>query len=362
MSDICITILALVNTYTLSKLIASISDSNAHAMLRSSIGSYVAVLPSRFTVAALYLFLLWIAMFIWDIFTGPIHMLFIVMVLLLFFHVIIPLSAFGRLIIHTGAMGRRPVLDVELEKELLPSGLHNSLLIRATDRKRKYKSSATDQYRKPPRSSRHVTTANSIPASTMYGTSCNNQQSHVTVSHRPPRDITLRKDDQDSDDLTMDDEEDHDVDGHNPLACNDGTNTNDIPSPTTFGRGYFEGFKGGHRRIETIDTVRMLFIKMTMIMQFMSGLWAFFLTSSSYSIVGWLGQFLFSTTSYFERYNTHERYSRDCATVYASFSVGSRFICPWLVNTVFRRNINDVGKVQPSVSTTTTASRSNRIG
>ncbi len=254
MSDICITILALVNMYTLSKLIASISDSNAHAMLRSSIGSYVAVLPSRFTVAALYLFLLWIAMFIWDFFTGPIHVLFILMVLLLFFHVIIPLSAFGRLIIHTGAMGRRPVLDVELEKELLPSGLHNSLLIRATDRKRKYNSSATELYRKPSRSSRHAKSSGSVPSSTVYGTSMK-QGSNTAFSHRPPRDIILEKDDPDADDLTMDGDEDDDVEDHNPLQGSDGANISDVPSPPKSAIGYSGGFRSGHRRFETMDTV-----------------------------------------------------------------------------------------------------------
>jgi hypothetical protein len=244
MTDICVTILALVNTYTLSKLIASISDSNAHAMLRSSIGSYVAVLPSRFTVAALYLFLIWIALFIWDFFTGPIHYFLLLMVLTMFFHVIIPLSAFGRLIIHTGAMGRRPVLDVELEKELLPSGLHNSLLIRATDRKRKYNSSATDLYRNKQQQSQanrsggvdrnssrgvysaNATTGSSMPSSTVYGTSHNNAhphhqntrasssyRTHTTTSHHPPRNIAFGRPAQyqhrheDSDDLTMEGEE-----------------------------------------------------------------------------------------------------------------------------------------------------------
>lgn len=36
--------------------------------------------------------------------------------LALFIQVVVPLSAFGRLIMHTGAMAKKPVLDQELEK------------------------------------------------------------------------------------------------------------------------------------------------------------------------------------------------------------------------------------------------------
>jgi hypothetical protein len=239
MIDICVTILALVVTYTLSKLIASISDSNAHAMLRSSIGSYVAVLPSRFTVAALYLFLLWIAMFIWEIFEGPIHYLLMLMVLTLFFHVIIPLSAFGRLIIHTGAMGARPVLDVELEKELLPSGLHNSLLIRAMDRKRKYQSS-TDQYRKPSRPSHPLGSF----ISSVYETS-------QASSHSPPRNIVVSGR-YEVDDSSIDGDEEEVLDG---LLTQYQTKA-DPESLTRGSEGGDSNARGAHhRRVQTMDTV-----------------------------------------------------------------------------------------------------------
>lgn len=209
----------------------------------------------------------------------------------MFFHVIIPLSAFGRLIIHTGAMGRRPVLDVELEKELLPSGLHNSLLIRATDRKRKYNSSATDQYRKPSKShsQRGGHGMGSVPSSTMYGTSSyqipgTGHGSSVPVSYytrdsyttnsralHPPRDITFgdpRNDD--ADDLTVegDGDEDH---LHTDFHELDGNNANHMGSSEEFPSVVVEGIdpemidrnysggqhspRGGHRRIQTMDTV-----------------------------------------------------------------------------------------------------------
>jgi hypothetical protein len=145
--DCVVTLLALVATFTLWGMISSISDANTHALLRSSIGQYVICLPARFVVAALYLFMLWIMLFFIDFINGPIMILLTVVIMLLFFQVVIPISAFGRLIIHTGAMAKGRVLDEEFEKELLPSGLHASLLIRATDRRRRH-TTDIQQYQK----------------------------------------------------------------------------------------------------------------------------------------------------------------------------------------------------------------------
>ena len=168
--NVGVTVIALVTTFTLWGMVSSISDSNTHALLRSSIGQYVTSLPSRFTVGSLYLFLLWILGFIVNLVHGWIPCgILVILVSCMFFQVVIPLSAFGRLIIHTGAMAKRPVLDEELEQELLPSGLHASLLIRATDRRRKY-SCATDQYRK--QNLRHYYDSNRV--STSVGTSSKN--------------------------------------------------------------------------------------------------------------------------------------------------------------------------------------------
>jgi hypothetical protein len=73
----------------------------------------------------------------------------------MFFSIVIPLSAFGRLILHTGAMSQKPILSEELEKDLLPSGLQASLLIRAMDRQRR-NTEVTAQYRR--RQQRNTTT------------------------------------------------------------------------------------------------------------------------------------------------------------------------------------------------------------
>lgn len=193
-------------------------------------------------------------MFIWEIFAGPIHFILLLLVLAMFFHVIIPLSAFGRLIIHTGAMGRRPVLDVELEKELLPSGLHNSLLIRATDRRRKYKSSATDQYRRKHGSRSHRILGSSIPSG--YGTS--------NASQRLPRDIVVSERRPEDDDLTLegvDDVAHEDDDGLEGLEIHSDYASDMMMDPEiAMMRGQSgsesSGNIGHHRRLQTMDTVR----------------------------------------------------------------------------------------------------------
>jgi hypothetical protein len=141
--------------YIVWGMISAISDNNTHALLRSSIGQYVISLPPRLVVASLYLFMIWLALFFINIVAGPLRVVLALIILSLFFQVVVPLSAFGRLIIHTGSMAKRKVLEEEFEKELLPSGLHAALLIRAHDRRRKY-TSAIYQYQKKskiPRSS-----------------------------------------------------------------------------------------------------------------------------------------------------------------------------------------------------------------
>ena len=57
--------------------------------------------------------------------------LFLVAILALFFSIVVPLSAFGRLVLHTGAMAEQPVLSEGLQVELLPRGLHVGLVIKA---------------------------------------------------------------------------------------------------------------------------------------------------------------------------------------------------------------------------------------
>ena len=101
-------------------MVSSIGDKNAHCLLRSSIGQLVTSLPANYVVLSLYLFLIWLLLFILELTTGPMQHILLLVVVGLFFQTVVSLSAFGRLIIHTGAMGSRPVLDPALEKALLP--------------------------------------------------------------------------------------------------------------------------------------------------------------------------------------------------------------------------------------------------
>jgi hypothetical protein len=130
--NIIVALLGLLVTTTAWGMISAIGDNNAHCLLRSTSGSYVTSLPPRFVVASLYLCLTWVVLFVVELVAIWPAMILLGVVALLFFSIVPSLSVFGRLILHTGAMSsQRPVLSEDLEKELLPTGLQSSLLIRA---------------------------------------------------------------------------------------------------------------------------------------------------------------------------------------------------------------------------------------
>ena len=137
--DIFLTLLGLVTTFTLWGIISAISPINAHCLLRSTIGQYVTSLPPRLLVGALYLFWTWILLFVIDLVRSPISLIFVAVVGLLFISIIIPLSIFGRLVLHTGAMSSKPILQTDLEMQLLPSGLQASLWMRASRQQQKHR-------------------------------------------------------------------------------------------------------------------------------------------------------------------------------------------------------------------------------
>jgi hypothetical protein len=145
--DVYVTLMGLIATFTLWGMISAISDSNSHCLLRSSLGQYVTSLPPRLALASIYLFLLWILLFVIDLVVWPLAIVLVALALIMFFSIVLPLSAFGRLIMHTGAMSQRPILSADLEKDLMPSGLQASLLIRATHRQRR-NVCVTAQYRR----------------------------------------------------------------------------------------------------------------------------------------------------------------------------------------------------------------------
>ena len=62
--NICVTISGILATFTTWNIVGSISNANAHCLLRSSLGQYVTTLSPRLVVCSLYLFLLWFLLFV----------------------------------------------------------------------------------------------------------------------------------------------------------------------------------------------------------------------------------------------------------------------------------------------------------
>ena len=130
--SVILTILSLISTFTVWGMVSSVSDVNAHCILRSSIGQYVAELPGRFIVTAVYSFLMWVTLFFFLLLpVGFWSILLMITTAALFFHVVVVFSAFGRIIMHTGAMGSDRIFDEATEKRLLPHTLHTSLFEKA---------------------------------------------------------------------------------------------------------------------------------------------------------------------------------------------------------------------------------------
>jgi len=119
-------------TFCLPTVVSAVSQANAHCIFRSAIGQYVAELPGRYIVGSIYSFLIWICLFFFILLpVGFWSTLLLVLVIGLFVHTITAFSAFGRVIMHTGAMGDRPIFEKNYESSLLPHTLHNCLLIKA---------------------------------------------------------------------------------------------------------------------------------------------------------------------------------------------------------------------------------------
>jgi hypothetical protein len=127
-----LTLLGLISTFTAWTMVSSVSEENAHCIFRSSIGQYCAELPGRLIVGSIYSFLAWLIMFFFLLLPfGFWSMLLMVVGVGLFVHVISSFSAFGRVIMHTGAMGSHRIFDPAYESGLLPHTLHTNLLIKA---------------------------------------------------------------------------------------------------------------------------------------------------------------------------------------------------------------------------------------
>lgn len=127
-----LTLLSLISTFTAWTMVSAVSENNAHCIFRSSIGQYAAELPGRFIVGSIYSFLVWLILFFFLLLPFGVWSIGLLLIsLALFVHTITAFSAFGRVIMHTGAMGSQRIFDPSFEVNLHPHGLHNNLLVKA---------------------------------------------------------------------------------------------------------------------------------------------------------------------------------------------------------------------------------------
>eukprot|EP00538_Stauroneis_constricta_P004338 CAMPEP_0119545694 /NCGR_PEP_ID=MMETSP1352-20130426/370_1 /TAXON_ID=265584 /ORGANISM="Stauroneis constricta, Strain CCMP1120" /LENGTH=790 /DNA_ID=CAMNT_0007590275 /DNA_START=295 /DNA_END=2667 /DNA_ORIENTATION=+ len=143
-----LTILGLFSTFTAWAMVNAVDEHNAHCIFRSSIGQYAAELPGRFILFSTYSFLLsfWLFLFLLLPF-GVWSLSLLVIGVSLFIHVVAAFSAFGRIIMHTGAMGKTRIFEHGFEQSLLPHTLHTNLFNKAKANLA-HNTSITRQYRK----------------------------------------------------------------------------------------------------------------------------------------------------------------------------------------------------------------------
>ena len=127
-----LTLLSLISTFTAWAMVNAVDENNAHCLFRSSIGQYAAELPGRFIVCSIYSFLLSFMLFFFLLLpVGIWSMTLLLLTLGLFVHVVAAFSSFGRVIMHSGAMGKERIFEPQYEKSLLPHTLHTELLKKA---------------------------------------------------------------------------------------------------------------------------------------------------------------------------------------------------------------------------------------
>lgn len=126
------TILSLISTFTFTAMISAIDEGNAHCILRSSIGQYATELPGRLIVCSIYTFLISFMSFFFLLLPVGYFSIFLILgTVFCFVHVVSVFSSFGRIIMHTGAMGKGRIFSSDYEELLVPDSLHSHLLSKA---------------------------------------------------------------------------------------------------------------------------------------------------------------------------------------------------------------------------------------
>mmetsp|Transcript_18680 Transcript_18680/g.27043 ORF Transcript_18680/g.27043 Transcript_18680/m.27043 type:complete len:251 (+) Transcript_18680:107-859(+) len=135
--SIFLSLSALVATFTAWAIISSISDSNAHCILRSSIGLHATQLPSRLIVSAIGAFLIWNILFLFILLPKVWAIIVTVMACTLYMYIVSIYSALGRLVMFTKAMAGEPIFKKDEEESLPPYDLYTTLLEKAQKEKKR---------------------------------------------------------------------------------------------------------------------------------------------------------------------------------------------------------------------------------
>ena len=127
-----LTILSLISTFTAWSMVNAVDEQNAHCIFRSSIGQYAVELPGRLIVGSIYSFLISFILYFFLLLPfGRWSIMLLVTTVVLFVHIVSTFSALGRVIMHSGAMGKSRIFTPEYEEHLLPQSLHSNLLAKS---------------------------------------------------------------------------------------------------------------------------------------------------------------------------------------------------------------------------------------
>jgi hypothetical protein len=148
---LCITVFscisALYTNFTAWSIISSISDENSHVLLRSTIGLYAAQLPMRLVSLVIFFFILTMDLFLFILMPVPWALGICISTTLILLHLASTYSAFGRVIIETGAMSHDPIMTTEQAEELEPHDLHMELLSKRASAGKQVNVSVSHRYR-----------------------------------------------------------------------------------------------------------------------------------------------------------------------------------------------------------------------
>jgi len=190
--SIIFSLFSLIATYTAWGMVSAVSNENAHCVLRSSIGLYVTELPSRFIVASIYSFLVWFLLFICMLLPfGFWSVMLVVSVVFVFVHVMIVYSAFGRLIMHTGAMGKDRVFEEKFERNLFPRSLQANLYTKAKAELAN-NTSVSRQYRRELRPLSQEMTVEEMSKVLIKKTAVGHDTTSAVMNHGKPRESVVR--------------------------------------------------------------------------------------------------------------------------------------------------------------------------